>query len=178
MQNPDFMKSYKHNVDGEEDEGAAEGTAAAARPRLRPMRSAFAAALAVRGAAPLCGSAAAVTVARSCAKKMRASCAPVCASFCVSDVFYAIIIMLKMESVCTFCWRAWCWSLDQDQTCCVLARLSCTGHPMKACDARTSPRPCDTSTIRLRVVFRCGSRTGAPCCIQRAISLLACSQIA
>ena len=106
------------------------------------MRSAFAAALAVRGAAPLCGSAAAVTVARSCAKKMRASCAPVCASFCVSDVFYAIIIMLKMESVCTFCWRAWCWSLDQDQTCCVLARLSCTGHPMKACDARTSPRPC------------------------------------
>ena len=39
------------------DEGAAEGTAAAARPRLRPMRSASAAALAVRaavrGAAPL-----------------------------------------------------------------------------------------------------------------------------
>ena len=50
--------------------------------------------------------------------------------------------MLKTESVCTFCWRAWCWSLDQDQTCCVLARLSCTGHPVKACDARTSPRPC------------------------------------
>ena len=50
--------------------------------------------------------------------------------------------MLKMESVCTFCWWPWCWSLDQDQTCCVLARLSCTGHPVKACDARTSPRPC------------------------------------
>ena len=29
----------------------------------------------------------------------------------------------------------------------------------------------------VRVVFRCGSRTGAPCCIQRAISLLACSQM-
>ena len=68
-------------------------------------------------------------------------CAPHAHS-CVSDVFHAIIIMLKMESVCTFCWRAWCWSLDQDQTCCVLARLSCTGHPVKACDARTSPRPC------------------------------------
>ena len=69
-------------------------------------------------------------------------CAPHAPHSCVSDVFHAIIIMLKMESVCTFCWRAWCWSLDQDQTCCVLARLSCTGHPMKACDARTSPRPC------------------------------------
>ena len=95
-------------------------------------------------------------------------CAPHAPHSCVSDVFHAIIIMLKIESVCTFCWGAWCWSLDQDQTCCVLARLSCTGHPMKACDARTSPRPCDTSTIRLRVVFRCGSRTGAPCCIQQS----------
>ena len=108
-------------------------------------------------------------------------CAPHAPHSCVSDVFHAIVIMLKMESVCTFCWRAWCWSLDQDQTCCVLARLSCTGYPMKACDARTSPRPCDTSTIRrtrclsLWESYRCSMLHSAelyhfwlaPRCVQR-----------
>ena len=138
------------------------------RPRLRSAERHLCAAVPrpspSRAAAP-----------KRCAPHVR-QCAPR-----VSDVFYAIIIMLKMESVCTFCWRAWCWSLDQDQTCCVLARLSCTGHPMKACDARTSPRPCDTSTIRrtrclsLWESYRCSMLHSAelyhfwlaPRCVQR-----------